>query len=160
MLRKKKSIKTVGKKTDFQLWIVWGGGEDAKETIDLIINEEVFCYDKRAEEVKKRGRMLKESRQKVTQKSGARIKHNLEREGSMVSGVVRFNWASGSRTCCDNIKGQIYIKHCWEMSTSITGGCKANRQRWKKTLGTYTLKRKSPTCPALLLHYYQVTWQN
>ena len=34
--------------------------------------------------------------------------------GAKASGVVSFNWASGSGTRSDNIKGQIYIKNCWE----------------------------------------------
>lgn len=51
------------------------------------------------------------------------------REGGRASGVVSFNWASGSGTCSDNIKGQIYIKHCWEMSTQVGKGRRAQRRR-------------------------------
>lgn len=44
-------------------------------------------------------------------------------------GVVSFNWASGSGTCGDNIKGQIYIKYCWEMSTHVGKGRRAEGGR-------------------------------
>lgn len=44
------------------------------------------------------------------------------KEGGRDEGVVSFNWATGSETCSDNIKGQIYIRHCWEMSTYVRKG--------------------------------------
>lgn len=50
-------------------------------------------------------------------------------EDERASGVVSFNWASGSRTSSDNIKGQIYIKHCWEMSTHAGKGRRAEKRR-------------------------------
>lgn len=34
-----------------------------------------------------------------------------------------FNWALGSGTCSDNIKGQIYIKCCWERMTRVRKCC-------------------------------------
>lgn len=49
------------------------------------------------------------------------------RDGWRALGVVSFNWASGSGTSSDNIKGQIYIKHCWEMSTHVGKGRRAER---------------------------------
>lgn len=59
-------------------------------------------------------------------------------------GVVSFNWASGSGTCSDNIKGQIYIKHCWEMLTHVGKGCWAERreeERQRKAIGSKFLFR-------------------
>lgn len=61
-------------------------------------------------------------------------------KGGKASGVVSFNWASGSGTHSDNIKGQIYIKHCWEMSARKGKGRRAERRgeerRPRKAIGS------------------------
>lgn len=81
--------------------------------------------EKSSEEVCKRGKVMGKTKQEKRRKR-QRVGF---REGRRGSGVVSFNWASGFGTHSDNIKGQIYIKHCWEMSTNIGNGCRAESQR-------------------------------
>lgn len=64
------------------------------------------------------------------------------REGRRASRVVSFNWAIGSGTRSDNIKGQIYIKYCWEMSTHVGKGCRAGAEDQERPLETYRFKWK------------------
>lgn len=52
----------------------------------------------------------------------------------MASGVVSFNRASGNGTCSDNIKGQIYIRHCWEMPTHMEQAAGQKDRKMKKAI--------------------------
>lgn len=59
-------------------------------------------------------------------KSFAKSRTTGSREGrGRVAEVEGFNWALGSRTCRDNIKGQIYINCCWERMTWVQNRCRA-----------------------------------
>lgn len=46
-----------------------------------------------------------------------------------------FNWALGSGTCSDSIKGQIYINRCWERMTRVCNCC------WAEGKGEDTVRK-------------------
>lgn len=73
-----------------------------------------------------RGGTKAEMRRKKCEDVHKRASQKAKRQGPRRDGDgwrEGFNWALGSGTCSDNIKGQIYIKCCWERMTRVRKCC-------------------------------------
>lgn len=100
-----------------------GDGTITKREGEERVEVRIAGGQERREEKKKRRGVLKDFQKEKKKRMGSREGVNEER----AAGVARFNWALGSGTSSDNIKGQIYIKCCWETLTRVCKCCWAER---------------------------------